>query len=307
MEWRVSVIIPTFRSPNTLSRLVDEITTTTWWNSECEIIIVDDGNLDGTWATLQAIAATQINVRAMRLSRNFGQHAALLAGIRAAQNHIVVTLDDDLQNPPAEAEKLLTALRDDVDVVYGTPRVVGQGAWRRFSSALSKYLMKVSLGFEHAEHISSFRVFRTSLRDGFAENLGPGVSIDAMLNWSTTRFTSLEVEHRSRESGRSNYNFWKLLRFMLDTATGYSTAPLRAATGLGLLTVLLSIGVLVWVVGHPLVTGESVPGFPFLAATIAIFSGTQLIVLGVLGQYLWRMHFRVMNKPTYTIAERIGT
>ena len=183
MEWRVSVIIPTFRSPNTLSRLVDEITGTTWWNSECEIIIVDDGNLDGTWATLQAIAATQINVRAMRLSRNFGQHAALLAGIREAQNHIVVTLDDDLQNPPAEAEKLLTALRDDVDVVYGTPRVVGQGAWRRFSSALSKYLMKVSLGFEHAEHISSFRVFRTSLRDGFAENLGPGVSIDAMLNW----------------------------------------------------------------------------------------------------------------------------
>jgi undecaprenyl-phosphate 4-deoxy-4-formamido-L-arabinose transferase len=307
VEWRVSVIIPTFRSPNTLSRLVDEITGTTWWNSECEIIIVDDGNLDGTWATLQAIAATQINVRAMRLSRNFGQHAALLAGIRAAQNHIVVTLDDDLQNPPAEAEKLLTALRDDVDVVYGTPRVVGQGAWRRFSSALSKYLMKVSLGFEHAEHISSFRVFRTSLRDGFAENLGPGVSIDAMLNWSTTRFTSLEVEHRSRESGRSNYNFWKLLRFMLDTATGYSTAPLRAATGLGLLTVLLSIGVLVWVVGRPLVTGESVPGFPFLAATIAIFSGTQLIVLGVLGQYLGRMHFRVMNKPTYTIAERIGT
>jgi undecaprenyl-phosphate 4-deoxy-4-formamido-L-arabinose transferase len=243
----------------------------------------------------------------MRLSRNFGQHAALLAGIREAQNHIVVTLDDDLQNPPAEAEKLLTALRDDVDVVYGTPRVVGQGAWRRFSSALSKYLMKVSLGFEHAEHISSFRVFRTSLRDGFAENLGPGVSIDAMLNWSTTRFTSLEVEHRSRESGRSNYNFWKLLRFMLDTATGYSTAPLRAATGLGLLTVLLSIGVLVWVVGRPLVTGESVPGFPFLAATIAIFSGTQLVVLGVLGQYLGRMHFRVMNKPTYTIAERIGT
>ena len=93
---------------------------------------------------------------------------------------------------------------------------------------------------------------------------------------------------------------------MLDTATGYSTAPLRAATGLGLLTVLLSIGVLVWVVGRPLVTGESVPGFPFLAATIAIFSGTQLIVLWVLGQYLGRMHFRVMNKPTYTIAERIA-
>jgi undecaprenyl-phosphate 4-deoxy-4-formamido-L-arabinose transferase len=307
VKWRVSVVVPTYRSPNTLSRLVDEIVSATWWNDDFEIIIVDDGNVDGTWAALQSITATHQCVRAMRLSRNFGQHAALLAGIREARNQIVVTLDDDLQNPPAETEKLLSALRDDVDVVYGTPRVVGQGAWRRFSSALSKYLMKVSLGFEHAEHISSFRAFRTSLRDGFAENLGPGVSIDAMLNWSTTRFTNVEVEHRSRESGTSNYNFWKLLRFMFDTATGYSTAPLRAATGLGLVTVLLSIGVLVWVVGRPLVTGDAVPGFPFLAATIAIFSGTQLIVLGVLGQYLGRMHFRVMNKPSYTIADRIGT
>lgn len=307
VKWRVSVVVPTYRSPNTLSRLVDEITGATWWNDDSEIIIVDDGNVDGTWAALQSITATHQCVRAMRLSRNFGQHAALLAGIREARSQIVVTLDDDLQNPPAEAEKLLTALRDDVDVVYGTPRVVGQGAWRRFSSALSKYLMKVSLGFEHAEYISSFRAFRTSLRDGFAENLGPGVSIDAMLNWSTTRFANVEVEHRSRESGTSNYNFWTLLRFMFDTATGYSTAPLRAATGLGLVTVLLSIGVLVWVVGRPLVTGDAVPGFPFLAATIAIFSGTQLIVLGVLGQYLGRMHFRVMNKPSYTIADRIGT
>jgi undecaprenyl-phosphate 4-deoxy-4-formamido-L-arabinose transferase len=164
--------------------------------------------------------------------------------------------------------------------------------------------MNVSLDFEHAEHISSFRAFRTSLRDGFAENLGPAISIDALLKWSTTRFSSVEVEHRSRESSTSNYNFWKLLRFMFDTKTGYSTAPLRAATGLGLVTVLFSIAVLVWVVGRPLVSGDVVPGFPFLAATIAIFSGTQLVVLGVLGQYLGRMHFRVMNKPTYTIAER---
>jgi len=91
---------------------------------------------------------------------------------------------------------------------------------------------------------------------------------------------------------------------MLDTATGYSTVPLRLATTLGLTTVLLSIGVLAWVLGRPLLTGDSVPGFPFLAATIAIFSGVQLMVLGVLGQYIGRMLFRVMNKPTYTIADR---
>ncbi len=90
---------------------------------------------------------------------------------------------------------------------------------------------------------------------------------------------------------------------MLDTATGYSTVPLRFATGLGLVTIFLSVGVLAWVLIRPAITGESVPGFPFLASTIAIFSGTQLLVLGILGQYVGRMHFRVMNKPTYTIAE----
>jgi undecaprenyl-phosphate 4-deoxy-4-formamido-L-arabinose transferase len=91
---------------------------------------------------------------------------------------------------------------------------------------------------------------------------------------------------------------------MVDTVTGFSTVPLRIATGLGIATIALSVAVLLWVLGRPLITGESVPGFPFLAATIAIFSGTQLLVLGVIGQYIGRMHFRIMNKPTYTIVER---
>jgi undecaprenyl-phosphate 4-deoxy-4-formamido-L-arabinose transferase len=170
----------------------------------------------------------------------------------------------------------------------------------------SKWLMRYALGFLHATNISAFRVFRTRLRESFDGDLGPGVSIDALLNWSTTRFASVEVEHQEREQGRSNYGVGKLVRFMLDTATGYSTVPLRFATGLGLVTVALSVAVMVWVLWTPITTGESVPGFPFLATTIAIFSGVQLIMLGVLGQYIGRMHFRVMAKPTYTIAESTG-
>jgi len=284
--------------------LVERVCASSWFTNDSEIIVVDDGNLDSTWNVIGELARQNRRVRGFRLGRNSGQHAALLAGVRQAKNPVIVTLDDDLQNPPEEVPNLLQALTEDVDVVYGLPTRAKQSTWRNISSVGSKVLMRYTLGFLRATDISAFRVFRTKLRDSFDRDLGPGVSLDALLNWATTRFASVEVRHDARAQGESNYNFRKLLRFMLDTATGYSTVPLRFATSLGLVTVTLSLGILGWVLWRPLFTGESVPGFPFLAATIAIFSGVQLIVLGVLGQYIGRMHFRVMNKPTYTIADR---
>ncbi|NBT21051.1 MAG: glycosyltransferase [Actinobacteria bacterium] len=299
----VSVVVPTFRSPATLPLLVERIIKCGWFTHQSELVIVDDGNDDDTWLVILGLAERNTQVRGLRLGRNFGQHAALLAGVREARNRIIVTLDDDLQNPPEEVPKMLAALTNEFDVVYGLPARRRQSPWRNFASMGSKRFMRHALGFLHATDISAFRVFRTRLRQSFDGDLGPGVSLDALLNWSTTRFTSVEVEHEERQQGRSNYGFGKLVRFMLDTATGYSTVPLKFATGLGLLTIALSIGVLIYVTVRPLMTGESVPGFPFLASTIAIFSGTQLLVLGILGQYIGRMHFRVMAKPTYTISE----
>ena len=303
----ISVIIPTYRSARTLPILVDSIAHASWWTPESEIIIVDDGHTDETWAVLHELANSNRTVVAIRLSKNVGQHAALLAGVHEAKHSTIVTLDDDLQNPPEEVAHLLKTLTDDVDVVYGVPRTIRQPFWRSFASVAAKRMMHKALGFSNAINISSFRVFRSRLRESFSDNVGPGVSLDALLSWSTSRFASVEVEHHERKIGKSNYNFWKLSRFMLDTVTGFSTVPLRIATSLGLMTIALSVAVLIWVLVRPLLTGESVPGFPFLAATIAIFSGTQLLVLGVIGQYIGRMHFRVMNKPTYTIAERTNS
>lgn len=304
MERAISVLVPTYNSPETLLAVAERIRKLPWFTPESEVVFINDGNADKTWSILLEIARVHPFVRAIRLSRNVGQHAALLAGVREARHPVIATLDDDLQNPPEELAHLLKALTDDVDVVYGVPRKIKQPIWRSVASVAAKRLMQKALGFSSAVDISSFRVFRSQLRDGFNSDLGPGVSLDALLSWSTSRFTSVEVEHHERKTGKSNYNFWKLFRFMLDTVTGFSTVPLRFATGLGLTTIALSVGVLIWVLVRPLITGESVPGFPFLAATIAIFSGTQLLVLGVIGQYIGRMHFRVMNKPTYTIAER---
>jgi undecaprenyl-phosphate 4-deoxy-4-formamido-L-arabinose transferase len=159
------------------------------------------------------------------------------------------------------------------------------------------------LGFESAISISSYRAFRAQLKEGFAGDLGPNVSLDALLTWSTSRFSTVEVAHHPRRVGKSNYSLSKLIRFMLDTATSYSTRPLRLATTLGFLTTLFGLLMLIWVVGNALFVGDSVPGFPFLAASIAVFSGVQLVVLGILGEYLGKIHFRAMNKPTFSVSE----
>ena len=297
----VSIVVPTFKSPTTLTELVER--TELLGLSAFEIIIVDDGNNDATWEQIGLLSQTKKSVVGLRLGRNFGQHSALLAGVRKAKYSQIVTIDDDLQNPPEEIPNLLAKLVNGVDVVYGVSTQVRQNVWRRFTSRTAKALFAKVLGFESAISISSFRAFRTQLREGFAGELGPHVSLDALLTWSTSRFSTLEVEHHARRVGKSNYSFTKLVRFMLDTATSYSTRPLRLATTIGFITTLFGLLLLVWVVGNAIFVGDSVPGFPFLAASIAVFSGVQLVVLGILGEYLGKIHFRAMNKPTFSVSE----
>jgi undecaprenyl-phosphate 4-deoxy-4-formamido-L-arabinose transferase len=297
----VSIVVPTYKSPTTLTELVER--TELLGLSAFEIIIVDDGNNDATWEQIGLLSQTKKSVIGLRLGRNFGQHSALLAGVRKAKYSQIVTIDDDLQNPPEEIPNLLAKLVNGVDVVYGVSTQVRQNVWRRFTSRTAKAIFAKVLGFESAISISSFRAFRTQLREGFAGELGPHVSLDALLTWSTSRFSTLEVEHHARRVGKSNYSFTKLVRFMLDTATSYSTRPLRLATTIGFITTLFGLLLLVWVVGNAIFVGDSVPGFPFLAASIAVFSGVQLVVLGILGEYLGKIHFRAMNKPTFSVSE----
>ncbi len=302
----VSVVVPVFCSDSSLRDLVTRIRKILE-DRPFEIVLVDDGSPLETWFVVSELADTQECVVGIRLGRNSGQHSALLAGVRAARFPVIVTIDDDLQNPPEEIPKLLEVLNQGFDVVYGTPDRVAQRRWRRSSSLWTRTLMSTALGADNASKMSSFRAFRTDLRDGFEGNLGPAVSLDALLAWSTSKFGSTEVRHEPRKIGRSNYTFRKLLRFALDTATGYSTVPLQIALSLGLLTALFGFGVLIYVLARFIVMGGSIPGFPFLASIIAIFSGVQLVTLGIIGEYLARMHFRVMLKPTYVIAERTGS
>lgn len=301
----VSVVVPVYRSADTLLELVAR-TRQALAGSEFEIILVEDAGGDESWTVVQELSCEFEEVRGLRMGRNAGQHSALLAGTRAATYGVVVTIDDDLQNPPEEIPTLVDVLMSgDADVVYGVPSDVAQAGWRRVSSQVVRRSMKAALGVDEVVNMSSFRAFHTRLRDAFDVRLGPGVSLDALLAWATDRFIAVQVRHDARVHGSSNYSFSKLVRFALDTLTGYTTLPLRLVSGLGFLTAVAGLILMVTNVLIPAVRGISIEGFPFLASIIILFSGIQLITLGVIGEYLARMHFRIMNKPEYVVAENI--
>ena len=303
LELGISLVCPVYCSAQTLRILVDEICTCLNGTHKFEILLIDDRSPDSSWLEILEISKENSAVRGIRLGRNVGQHGALLAGIRSARFDKIVTIDDDLQNPPSEVIKLVQTLDSNGGVVYGVSTDVKQKLWRKASSVGAKQIFKKFLGFDSAVNISSFRAFETNLRDAFYGEIGPSVSIDSLLTWSTSTFCSIDVQHHPRLQGKSHYSFRKLVRFMIDTATGYSVVPLRLATTLGSIVTILGFIMFLWVTLRPLLTGVSVPGFPLLAASLAIFSGTQLLVLGILGEYIGKMHFRVMNKPSYVIVD----
>jgi len=302
----VSVVVPVYRGAPTLSELVSRIHAAMDTYEHHEIVLVDDGSPDNSWDVITALAEATPYVRGIRLGRNYGQHNALVAGVRSAKFPVIVTIDDDLQNPPEEIPLLVnTLLERSLDVVYGVPANVEQPLPRRLLGRLTRIVLNRVLGVGSAPNMSSFRVFRTQLREAFASDIGTNVSLDALLTWGGSNFSGVEVQHDARTQGASNYSFRRLLRFAIDTTTGYSTFPLQVASILGLATAAFGLAVLVFAVGRPLISGQSVPGFPFLAATIAIFAGVQLFTLGIIGEYLARMHFRIMRKPNYAVLDTV--
>jgi glycosyltransferase involved in cell wall biosynthesis len=304
----LSVVVPVYNSAGTLAALAGRLTAVLdSVADEWEVVLVNDGSEDGSWAEVSALAARDARFRGLDLMRNYGQHNALLAGIRAAHHPTLVTLDDDLQNPPEEIPKLLAALDAGADVVYGWSEEPSFGVCRRAATAVTKLALRGAIGSEAASKVSAYRAFRTDLRDAFSEYAGAYVSIDVLLSWATTRFAVVLVRHDTRAEGRSSYTFGRLATHALNVLTGFSTRPLRIASLVGLAFTGLGVALLALVVVRYLVNGRDVvPGFPFLASMIAIFSGVQLLTLGIIGEYLARVHVRVMDRPAYTVRDEIG-
>src|SRR3989442_662819 len=280
MMTQISVVVPVYRSERTLRELHRRLTAVLESiNADFEIIFVEDGGGDGSWDVIRELASRDAHVKGIQLVRNFGQHNALLCGVRAAIHEIVVTLDDDLQNPPEEIGKLVKKLQEGYDVVYGTPLEEQHGLWRDMASRVTKLALQSAMGAETARNVSAFRAFRTTLRRAFADYRNPSISIDVLLTWGTARFSHVTVEHHPRTDGTSGYTLRKLVGHALNMMTGFSTLPLRLASVVGFAFTLFGLLILVYVVGRYLIEGGTVPGFSFLASIIAIFAGAQLFAI----------------------------
>ena len=296
----LSVVVPAYESEASLPELVRRLgAVLPGLARDFEIVLVNDGSRDRTWEVIAGLSAEHAFVRGICLMRNYGQHNALLCGIRAARYATLVTMDDDLQHPPELLPALLAALTPGLDVVYGSPEKQQHGLLRDLASAITKLVLQNAMGAKTARVVSAWRVFRTHLREAFVTYQAPYVSIDVLLTWGTTRFAAITLRHDPRRLGVSNYTVGKLLRHALNMMTGFSVAPLQLASIVGF--TLFGFGVLAYVLGRYLLFGSTVAGFPFLASIIAIFSGAQLFALGIMGEYLARMHFRLMEKPSYAV------
>ncbi len=301
----LSVVVPVYNSAGILPALIDRLEPVLRaQGSTFELLLIDDNSRDDSWKVVQELSQRHPWVRGVHMMRNYGQHNALLCGIRRARHEVVVTMDDDLQHPPEEIPRLLEELARGHDVVYGSPEKEQHGLLRDLASVVTKFALQNAMGSATAQRSSAFRVFRTDLRRSFENYRGQFVSIDVLLTWGSTRFSALDVRHDPRQEGVSNYTLKKLITHALNMLTGFSAFPLQLASLTGFVLTLFGIGILVYVViGFFLRGSDEAPGFPFLASIIAIFSGAQLFALGIMGEYLARMHFRMMERPTYAIGE----
>ena len=302
----LSVVIPVYNGQGTIGELVERLGKVLPGLADAyEVVLVSDGSPDDSWKVIEGLAARYPWVNGIELMRNYGQHNALLCGVRAARYEVIVTMDDDLQHPPEEIPVMLAKLDEGFDVVFGVPKKLPHSWWRNLTSVITKEVVGYVMGYRSIRDISSYRVFRTRIRSAFADYRGPDLLLDVLLTWGTNRFGTVPVDENPRTVGESNYNLSKLIKLALTLLTGYTTLPLRFASVLGFVFTAIGIIMLVYLLVTYIALG-SIPGFSFLASTVIIFSGVQLFALGIIGEYLARIFDRSYGRPTYQVLKTTG-
>jgi undecaprenyl-phosphate 4-deoxy-4-formamido-L-arabinose transferase len=280
-KYSISIVVPVYSGAETITPLVERLEAVLApICNDFEVILVNDGSPDNSWQVISQLGQRYPWLRGINLMRNYGQHNATLCGVREAHGEITVTM------------------------VYGIPQKRPHSWWRNWFSVVIKRVLAQVMGIGTIRDIGAFRAFRTRLRNAFATYGNPNVILDVLLSWGTSRFATVIVQEKPREIGESNYTFMKLVKVTLVVLTGFSTLPLRLASMLGFGFTLFGVAVFLYVLIVTLLQG-SLPGFPFLASIISLFSGMQLFALGIIGEYLARVFDRSMDRPAYVVDSRI--
>jgi glycosyltransferase involved in cell wall biosynthesis len=300
---RISAVVPVYRSEACLPEFYERLSLAlSKITEDYEIVFVEDCGGDRSWEIIQSFSKSDSRVRGVQFSMNFGQQAATLCGFYLAKGEWIVTIDDDLEQNPADIEKLYEKAQLGYSLVYGTYSDRTHSTWRNVTSTTIKRLFKIAIPTLNTEY-TSFRIIERKIAKEVCKFTSPFPFVDGYVSWLTTNTTTMEVSHSHRFSGVSNYTFGKLTRLAINTFVTFSDMPLKAASWCGILFFLVGMAGLSWVVLAKVLGGITVSGFASVMSGIFLFGGIQLLVLGVLGEYIGRINFKSSQKPLYLVVD----
>ncbi|MCM1267006.1 MAG: glycosyltransferase family 2 protein [Bacteroidales bacterium] len=305
MKQLVSFVIPCYRSAQTIGGVVQEIRDAMQGLSQYrfEVILVNDASPDGTFETIRALCAENSDICGVNLARNFGQHAALMAGFAKARGDIVVCLDDDGQTPALEVGKLFSGIENGSDVVYAKYADKKHSGFRRFGSRVNDLMTRIMLGKPKDLYVSSYFAAKRFVVEELLRYENPYPYVIGLVLRTTKKIANVDVNHREREVGTSGYTIGKLLGLWFNGFTAFSIKPLRIATAVGMLSACAGFAYGIYTIIKKFVNPAVPVGFSALMAVIVFFSGLILLVLGMIGEYIGRIYISMNNAPQYVIRE----
>lgn len=305
---KISFVIPCYRSEHTIEAVVAEIMDTMRGLAayDYDIFLVNDCSPDNTFAVIRQICEKHNNVTGISLAKNFGQHAALMAGLRKSDGDIVVCLDDDGQTPADEVGKLIEAIEQGSDVVYASYDSKQHSAFRNFGSHINDIMTRVMLGKPKELQLTSYFAAKRFVVDSMLQYEHSYPYVIGLVLRATKNITNVPVKHRKREVGSSGYTMRKLLSLWFNGFTAFSIFPLRIATAAGVFFAVAGFLYGIYTVIKRLVNPAVPMGFSSLMAAVVFFGGMLMIMLGLIGEYIGRIYICINRSPQYVIREETG-
>ncbi len=304
----VSFVIPCYRSAETIGKVVAELDTAMRELPDYtyEIVLVNDCSPDGTFEVIRGLCARRRDICGVSLARNFGQHAALMAGFRYTRGDVVVCLDDDGQTPADEVGKLLSGIEEGYDAVYAKYTHKQHSGFRNFGSRANELMARAMLGKPKELYLSSYFAVRRFVADEILRYKNPYPYVIGLVLRATKNIANVEVTHREREVGVSGYTLGKLLGLWFNGFTSFSIKPLRIATAMGCLTACGGFLYGIYTVVKKFINPDVPIGFSALMAALVFIGGMIMLMLGMIGEYIGRIYISLNNSPQYVIKECIN-
>jgi polyisoprenyl-phosphate glycosyltransferase len=300
-----SVVIPVYKSERILEDLYARLVKVfdSIIKEPYEILFIDDASPDGSWLKLQELHRKDARVKIIRLSKNFGQHCALMCGFNYVSGEYIITMDDDLQHPPEEIPKLINAINNkpDIEVVIGKYEKKEHSWWRNIGSYLNRVIMIKIFSLDKSYRGSSFRIFRSNTVKAMIQQTTYQPRIGRILKMVTDKYDFVTVEHQPRKHGKSGYSIWRLSKDLINNVLNNSTVILRATSILGFSSACLSFVLVLYYLLKYFTVGIAVPGFTTIIIINLFFSGIMLFSLGVVGEYLMKILFETRKYPQYVV------